>query len=186
MQGPWLAPAQPAMGSCPSGTLASMTLYLPMKALWSFGGDGGTCAAREASTHATGLAAPQLATSPRQPALTLQDGWDCQKGQDCWNKQTSHPTASTLPRVVRTHCTLLPLSSPQQPQAAGPGSAAVPRWLLHAGAQRVCRSPSAGPSVSTILGQQLPGCPTGPAGSTVWGCAHGDLAQTGMEHLPAG
>lgn len=135
MQGPWLAPAQPGMGSCPSGTLASMTLHLPMKALWSFGGDGGTCAAREASTHATGLAAPQLATSPRQPALTLQEGRDCQKGQDCWNKQTSHPTASTLPRVVRTHCTLLPLSSPQQPQAAGPGSAAVPRWLLHAGAQ---------------------------------------------------
>lgn len=75
---------------------------------------------REASTQATGLAAPQLATSPQQPALTLEAGQNCQKGQDCWNKQTNHPVASTLPGVVPTHCTLLPLSSPQQPEAASP------------------------------------------------------------------
>lgn len=185
MQCPWLAPAQPGIGSCSCGTQASVTLLLPIKAPLSFGGMEGHLQLRKASTHATGLAASQLATSSRQPALTLEASWDCEKGQDCWNKQTNHPIASILPGVVPTHCTLLPLSSPQQPEAASLGSDAVPRWLLHAGAQ---------PSVQKPICRAISQHHTGAAAAWVpqghsWFHSTGLCpcrSGTGMEHLPAG
>lgn len=138
MQGPWLALAQPGMGSGSCITQASVTLLLPHQGSQEM---KRCLQLREASTHATRLAASQQATGLWQLALTLEAGQDCQKGQDCWNKQTNQPVACTLPGVIPIHCTLLPFSSLQQPEGASLGSAAVLRWLLHARAQPSVQKP---------------------------------------------
>lgn len=70
---------------------------------------------REANIQCHRAGSILLATSPRQ--LTLEEGQDCQKGQDCWNKQTNHP-AGIHSSWDHPHplCPTALLSSPQGQQ----------------------------------------------------------------------